>query len=169
MKIIFAISIALLVGCEMKKSAEVTYMETNAALVDTIRLLYLANDEDIEALEDIVIEQGVTSIRNLNYQLDQVKNAIISDSDQAIDKRAVKKFLSDGRAMEILRNLASGCETLIGDHLDGLEVQPSITTISRSDNSIPLNFEGMPLYEVVPILNRWILENERVIEQILNQ
>lgn len=156
-------------GCEMKKSAEVTYMETNAALVDTIRILYLANDEGIEVLDNIVIEQGISSIRNLNYQLDQVKNAIINDSDQAIDKRAVKKYLSDGRAMESLRNLASGCKDIIGDQLDGVEVQPSVTTINESDKRMTLNFEGMRLYEVVPILNRWILENERVIEQLLNR
>ncbi len=153
----------------MKKSAEVTYMETNAALVDTIRILYLANDEGIEVLDNIVIEQGISSIRNLNYQLDQVKNAIINDSDQAIDKRAVKKYLSDGRAMESLRNLASGCKDIIGDQLDGVEVQPSVTTINESDKRMTLNFEGMRLYEVVPILNRWILENERVIEQLLNR
>ena len=153
----------------MKKSAEVTYMETNAALVDTIRILYLANDEGIEVLDNIVIEQGISSIRNLNYQLDQVKNAIINDSDQAIDKRAVKKYLSDGRAMESLRNLASGCKDIIGDQLDGVEVQPSVTTINESDKRMTLNFEGMRLYEVVPILNWWILENERVIEQLLNR
>ena len=120
-------------------------------------------------LDNIVIEQGISSIRNLNYQLDQVKNAIINDSDQAIDKRAVKKYLSDGRAMESLRNLASGCKDIIGDQLDGVEVQPSVTTINESDKRMTLNFEGMRLYEVVPILNRWILENERVIEQLLNR
>ena len=60
MRILLFLLLTVPVGCEMKKSAEVTYMETNAALVDSIRTLYIANDEDIAALDNASVEKAVS-------------------------------------------------------------------------------------------------------------
>lgn len=163
MRIIIPLSIILLFGCEMKKSAEFTYMETNAILVDSIRVLYLSNDEGIATIEDYNKEKGISAIRNLNYQIDQVKNAMISDSDQAIDKRAVNKYLSDGELLQSIGKLASACEDILARYPVTRSIQPQIT----SPDGQVVFFEGKALYEVVPELNKWILNNERVIAELL--
>ena len=166
MRIIISLSIILLFGCEMQKSAEFTYMETNAVLVDSIRVLYLSNDEGIATIEDYNKEKGIYAIRNLNYQIDQVKNAMISDSDQAIDKRAVNKYLSDGELLQSIGKLASACEDILARYPVARSIQPQIT----SPDGQVVFFDGKALYEVVPELNKWILNNERVIvELLLNQ
>ncbi len=169
MRGLFFLWVAVLVGCEMKKSAEVTYMETNAALVDSIRILYLANDKDIATLDNTSIEKVISSIRNLNYQIDQVKNAIIDGSEQAVDKRAVKKYLADGKVLNSLYNLALACKEMTESQSYTISVQPNVDASKPSNDPGSIYFDGLPLYKVVPILNGWILENERAISQLLNQ
>ena len=169
MRILLFLMLTVPVGCEMKKSAEVTYMETNATLVDSIRTLYLANDEDIAALDNASTEKVISSIRNLNYQIDQVKNALIDGSDQAVDKRAVKKYLADGKVLSSLYNLALACKDMTQGHDYTISVQPSVDPDKPSNDPISTHFDGMPLYEVVPILNGWILENERAIAHLISQ
>ncbi len=169
MRVLIFFWIAVSISCEMKTSAEVAYMETNAAIVDTIRTLYLANDESIVALENNSMKKVIASIRNLNYQIDQVKNAIIDGSDQAIDKRAVKKYLSDGKVLKSLYNLALASEDMSYGQDYTISVQPRVVVDNPTDDPASTHFVGMPLYEAVPILNGWILENERAIAKLVNQ
>lgn len=170
---------------KITQSTEVSFIEVNARLIDSINSVQLENNELFSSLtsdhsndadrEDL--ERMRQLVNTLNNSIITVKDHIINSSKHTSDKEAVQKILLEENNANLLIELAymTRVEVLKLESIVGLQKKemlplfPNTYKTPEDKRWDEYNFKNMPLYAVVPIMNRWVLDNERFVNEVLIQ
>ncbi len=164
---------------------EVSFIETNALIIDSINQQRTHNDQLIRNLNPRSLEglnvNNIARIRDiinhLNDSIIDVKDLIISESKNTTDKVATQRILLQLKRADQLLDIANESRTEIEmiSKLNNNLIE-EINNLSPNTNFVPSDedwatytFEEMPLYSTVSIMNRWILENEKWLGHVLQK
>ena len=182
----YLLSVSVILGlgfqsCDkITQSTEVSFIEVNALLIDSINTLKAHNAELYSTLLNdpsiAHVQEDVVSIRrvvnSLNNAIIKVKDHIVDSAKHTSDKETPQKVLIEENNANLLLEIANEARSAIiifesfkDDQvlIDRL-IFPNKYNIPEGQSWDEYLFKNMPLYAVVPMMNRWVYNNELFVQ-----
>lgn len=165
------------------KSTEFSFIEINALLIDSINTVQTQNrkmytslsvDESDDDLKEEVVRMRLI-VNSLNNSIITVKDQIVSTAKHTSDKITPQKILIEENNANLLLEIAHEANRSLSV-LNGLQNVPAQKNLQLfpNTNDLPVGkiwdvyvFKEIPLYEVVAMMNQWILNNEMFVKSKL--